>query len=92
MQNFPSVEAGQVDLMWSDFNTGHILDISFILATKSSQKVFIIFNDIESALEYAKKNLMQKEEVESTIFDSKGNVLYFFRSIEDFKNKIEKSA
>ena len=92
MQNFPSVEAGQVVLMWSDFNTGHILDISFILATKSSQKVFVIFNDIESALEYAKKNLMQKEEVESTIFDSKGNMLYFFRSIEDFKNKIEKSA
>lgn len=85
MKEFPRLIDKQVALIRSEYNTGHVLDENFILATNSEQKVFTLFETLTEALLYSKKKFIEMNNIEFAIYDKNQKLLYFIRSLNDFE-------
>lgn len=77
MKKFPQIEEHQVVLVWADFKTGHVLDSSFVVVTKEDQEPFKIFDDVKSAVEYAKQNITPKGTLECVIHGADEELLHY---------------
>ena len=53
-EKFPDVQNLQVTLLRADINTSHVLDENFKLVINNKQKVFSVFDGIDSAINFAK--------------------------------------
>lgn len=72
---------GQADVL-----TGHLLnkDLTLNLNTENSNNIFEIFENLDEALEYAKKKIEENPNVEYWIINSKNETIFFESA---FKNK-----
>jgi len=68
IQKFPEVKKSQVAIVRVDVNTGHILDDQFNLATNINQKVYTIFEDIDSAIRFAKSIVQERRDIECNLY------------------------
>jgi hypothetical protein len=68
MEKFPLLKNEQVALLRADINTGIVLDENYIYATRSDQKVYDVFDHIDSAIKFAKRILSERRDVECGIY------------------------
>ena len=68
MQQFPDLKDNQVALLRAELKTGHVVDEEFNLVTTDTQTVYTIFDDVESALSFVKKELAVKKEFEFVVY------------------------
>ena len=89
MEKFPIIDAGNIALVRSDYKSGHILDENYDLAIKDGQVFYTIFQSLQEALYQTETILSNKPDVECTLYNSEGMVLFFFRTLNDFYNQIK---
>jgi hypothetical protein len=77
MESFPELKGAEIVLMRANTRTGHVLDDQFELATKDNQTVFTLFNDIETALSFAKSIVSQHKTIECVIYGKDKEVLHY---------------
>jgi hypothetical protein len=77
MESFPELKGAEVVLMRADTRTGHVLDEQFELATKDSQTVFTLFNDVGTALSFAQSIVSQHTTIECVIYGKNKEVLHY---------------
>jgi hypothetical protein len=77
MEEFPELNKDQVALLRADINTGIILDLAYKYATKDDQKVFTVFENLDDAIEFAKKIILEKKDIECCIYRKENELLYF---------------
>ena len=68
MEEFPLLKAEQVALLRADINTGIVLDKNYVYATMPDQEVFVIFDNIEYAIKFAKAIISEKKDIECVIY------------------------
>lgn len=68
MQQFPDLKDNQVALLRAELKTGHVVDEEFKLVTTDTQTVYTIFDDVESALSFVRKELVVKKEFEFVVY------------------------
>lgn len=54
--------------MRADINTGIVLDKNYVYATMPDQEVFVIFDNIEYAIKFAKEIISEKKDIECGIY------------------------
>ena len=64
MEEFPLLKNKQVALLRADINTGTVLDKNYIYATTPDQEVFVVFDNMDLAIEFAKSIIMERNDVE----------------------------
>ena len=74
---FPKLKDAQVALLWSEINTGHVLDAKFNLFLGSEQEPYVIFETVDEALKIAEEVLKKKENIECVIYGKNQEVLYY---------------
>jgi len=77
MQPFPTLHENEVALMRSEFSTGHVLDENFKLAIHEYQRVYTIFENLDSAMNAAEKLIGENANIECTLFDSGNNLVRY---------------
>jgi hypothetical protein len=68
MEEFPLLKNEQVALLRADINTGTVLDKNYIYATTPDQEVYVVFDNIGLAIEFAKSVIMERNDVECGIY------------------------
>lgn len=68
MEKFPQLKDGQVALLRADTNTGIVLDKDYIYATTSDQEVYTVFDNIDSAIIFAKAVISERKGIECGIY------------------------
>ncbi|HKG08734.1 MAG TPA: hypothetical protein VKB19_19850 [Pedobacter sp.] len=68
MEEFPLLKNEQVSLLRADINTGTVLDKNYIYATTPDQEVYVVFDNIGLAIEFAKSVIMERNNVECGIY------------------------
>ena len=81
MEKFPLLKKEQVALLRSDLDTGHVLDDRYNLAVDDSQKVYSIFDTLDDALEYTRQLLNNNIKIECTLYDKRGDELYWLLKV-----------
>jgi len=77
MEKFPYLRNNQVALLKAERGTGHIIDENFQLAVSNLQKVFIVFDNVDIALQAAKGFIISNNEIEIILYGKNKVVLYF---------------
>lgn len=67
MEKSPKLEGEQVALLRADINTGIVLDKNYVYATTPDQEVYVVFDNIESAIKFAKIIISERNEIECGI-------------------------
>jgi hypothetical protein len=68
MEKFPLLKNGQVALLRADINTGIVLDKNYIYATTPDQEVYVVFDNIDLAIEFAKLIITERNDIECGIY------------------------
>jgi hypothetical protein len=68
MEKFPLLKNGQVALLRADINTGIVLDKNYVYATTPDQEVYVVFDNIDLAIEFAKLIIMERNDIECGIY------------------------
>lgn len=68
MEKFPLLNSEQVALLRADINTGTVLDKNYVYATTTDQEVYVVFDNINLAIEFAKSIIMERNDVECGIY------------------------
>jgi len=80
METFPKLLLHQIALMRADINTGHVLDDTYKIAVNDTQKVYTIFESVETALNYARQILTENKSIEVVIYNMNHELLYYLNS------------
>ncbi len=75
MLNYPSLKSNEVALLFCEVATGHVLDTEYVLRTGDIQKVFLIFENLNSAIAFAKKTIEERPNIECNIYGDKQELL-----------------
>ena len=76
---FPKVKDGQYVLVRADVNTGIILDEEFEYATSGQQKVYEIFDSLESSIRRAESLFSRTKGVEILVYDANQKPVHVLR-------------
>ncbi|RZL37984.1 MAG: hypothetical protein EOO96_03885 [Pedobacter sp.] len=68
MEKFPELKNEQVALLRADINTGIILDKDYVYATTINQEVYTVFDNVKSAIKFAKSIISERNDVECGIY------------------------
>jgi len=68
MEKFPLLKNGQVALLRADINTGIVLDKNYVYATTPDQEVYVVFDNIDLAIEFSKLIIMERNDIECGIY------------------------
>lgn len=68
MEKFPELKNEQVALLRADINTGVVLDKDYIYATTISQEVYTVFDNVDSAIKFAKAIMLERYDIECGIY------------------------
>ncbi|TCC90195.1 hypothetical protein EZ428_13000 [Pedobacter frigiditerrae] len=68
MEKFPHLKNEQVALLRADINTGIVLDKDYIYATTEVQEVYTVFDNIDSAIKFAKSIISERNDIECGIY------------------------
>jgi len=77
MKQFPKLIENQVAILWSEYSTGHVLDINFNLVLRDDQEVYLICESFTEAFRKATSLLNERNNIECTIYDQNQNVLKY---------------
>lgn len=77
MGSFPELKEDQVAIMRAKLSTGHVLDEYFIAATKTEQKVYTVFLNLNDGINAAKKIVSERRDVECVIYGPAQKALFY---------------
>ena len=80
MEKFPGLREGQVALRRAELSTGIILDENYVYAVRDDQKVYSVFNDIDTALKIAQQIIAERNNIECVVCGQNGIVIEYLSS------------
>jgi len=72
---FPELRDSQVALLRAEISTGIVLDEHFNRATSPSQNVYTIFEDFNSAIDFAKSLINKRKDIECNLYGKEMNFI-----------------
>jgi len=75
----PKVGKGKFVLLTADLNTGTILNNDFSIYIKG-EDYFIVKDEKEESRRFAKRRVLEKNDIEVILYDGDGNFLEIFRN------------
>ncbi|MEZ2443010.1 hypothetical protein AB6805_14905 [Chitinophaga sp. RCC_12] len=88
IEAFPQLKNNEVALLRAKRKTGHVIDDNFQLAVSISQRVFTVFDDVNTALHFAKEIIKRNNDIEVCIYE-KDNVLLHFITADNINPDIK---
>lgn len=75
MNSYPNLKSNEVALLFCEVATGHVLDTHYELRISDIQEVYLVFENLNAAFDFAKKTVKERPDIECNIYGEKQDFL-----------------